>query len=369
MWRLGLKAEKPYYPAHGYIEKIEYWALVWGTAVMAMTGTLLWFNNWTLSMMPKVWMDVTRSIHYYEAVLATARNCDLAHVHRYLRSRRLSDGSGMVDRIQPPAHERGAARSRDEAVQRLIEGTKIHFWGVLDAPLEGVSRSTRLPVEQHHQFGWRCAGDHSHSVVAGSAANLRKGRAGQMPTRAFWSSCCCPGVFFAGLALIPLGIHFYRVRHRNELPPIFPEIDLQNARFRRLVLFIAVTTVLNLIIGAQLSYRAVTYMESATFCGQTCHTVMKPEYTAYQNSPHARVACVNCHIGPGANWFVKSKLSGSWQLISVTFNLYERPIPTPVKALRPARGKHARSATGRRSSRATACMSSTSSPMTSRLST
>lgn len=146
-----------------------------------------------------------------------------------------------------------------------------------------------------------------------------------------------PALFFAGLALIPLGIHFYRVRHQNELPPIFPDIDLQNARFRRLLLFVGVTTILNLIIGAQLSYRAVTYMESATFCGQTCHTVMKPEYTAYQNSPHARVACVNCHIGPGANWFVKSKLSGTWQVISVTFNLYERPIPTPVKALRPAR--------------------------------
>jgi cytochrome b subunit of formate dehydrogenase/protein-arginine kinase activator protein McsA len=72
LWRLGLKAEKPYYSPHGYIEKIEYWALVWGTAVMALTGTLLWFNNWTLSRMPKVWMDVTRSIHYYEAVLATA---------------------------------------------------------------------------------------------------------------------------------------------------------------------------------------------------------------------------------------------------------------------------------------------------------
>jgi cytochrome b subunit of formate dehydrogenase/protein-arginine kinase activator protein McsA len=72
LWRLGLKAEKPYYSPHGYIEKIEYWALVWGTAVMALTGSVLWFNNWTLSMMPKVWMDVMRSIHYYEAVLATA---------------------------------------------------------------------------------------------------------------------------------------------------------------------------------------------------------------------------------------------------------------------------------------------------------
>jgi hypothetical protein len=146
-----------------------------------------------------------------------------------------------------------------------------------------------------------------------------------------------PGIFFAGLALIPLGIHFYRRSHRNSLPPVFPEIDLRNERFRRLLLFVAVTTVLNVVIGGQLSYRAVSYMETPTFCGQTCHTVMKPEFTAYQNSPHARVACVSCHIGPGANWFVKSKLSGTWQVISVTFNLYQRPIPTPVKALRPAR--------------------------------
>ena len=146
-----------------------------------------------------------------------------------------------------------------------------------------------------------------------------------------------PGLFFLGLVLIPLGIHIYRRRHRNELPPVFPAIELANPRFRRLLLFIAVTTGINIIIGGQLSYRAVSYMETPVFCGQTCHTVMKPEFTAYQNSPHARVPCVSCHIGPGANWFVKSKLSGTWQVISVTFNLYERPIPTPVKALRPAR--------------------------------
>jgi len=49
------------------------------------------------------------------------------------------------------------------------------------------------------------------------------------------------------------------------------------------------------------------------------------------------VPCVKCHIGPGANWFVKSKLSGAWQVVSVTFDLYDRPIPTPVHNLRPAR--------------------------------
>ena len=78
-------------------------------------------------------------------------------------------------------------------------------------------------------------------------------------------------------------------------------------------------------------------MESTQFCGQTCHSVMDPEYTAYQRSPHARVACVECHIGPGAPWFVRSKLSGSYQVLAVTFNLYPRPIPTPIHNLRPAR--------------------------------
>ena len=78
-------------------------------------------------------------------------------------------------------------------------------------------------------------------------------------------------------------------------------------------------------------------MDTTHFCGQTCHTVMAPEYSAYQNSPHARVECVECHIGPGAGWFVRSKLSGLRQVFAVTFHTYSRPIPSPVKYLRPAR--------------------------------
>jgi hypothetical protein len=64
---------------------------------------------------------------------------------------------------------------------------------------------------------------------------------------------------------------------------------------------------------------------------------MEPEFIAYQNSPHSRVECVGCHIGPGASWFVKSKLSGVRQVFAVAFKTYERPIPSPVKELRPAR--------------------------------
>ena len=84
------------------------------------------------------------------------------------------------------------------------------------------------------------------------------------------------------------------------------------------------------------SYRAFEWTESVEFCGKTCHEVMEPEFTAYQNSPHARVACVNCHVGPGAGWYVQSKLSGAYQVYSVLANAYSQPIATPIHNLRPA---------------------------------
>jgi hypothetical protein len=100
---------------------------------------------------------------------------------------------------------------------------------------------------------------------------------------------------------------------------------------------VAGLTIANLVIFGIASYRGVEYMDSARFCGQTCHTVMQPEFTAYQQSPHQRVSCVQCHIGPGAGWFVRSKVSGVRQIVAVAFHTYERPIPTPVEQLRPAR--------------------------------
>jgi len=147
-----------------------------------------------------------------------------------------------------------------------------------------------------------------------------------------------PGVFFAGLALIPLGIWLRYRRERKAGPVEWAEPARWNmSDVRRIAAFVAVTTVANLMIGSQLSYRAVSYMDSVTFCGLTCHKIMIPEYTAYQQSPHSRVDCVNCHIGPGASWFVRSKLSGVNQVFNYMLNTYPRPIPTPVQSLRPAR--------------------------------
>jgi hypothetical protein len=150
-----------------------------------------------------------------------------------------------------------------------------------------------------------------------------------------------PGIFILGLVLIPIGILRQRRRDRRmeargEVPAA-PILDFNDPRTRNRALVFTALTAINVIILAVATYEGVDTMESTEFCGEACHSVMAPEYTAYQRSSHARVACVDCHIGPGADWFVKSKLSGAWQVISVNFDLYPRPIPTPIHNLRPAR--------------------------------
>jgi nitrate/TMAO reductase-like tetraheme cytochrome c subunit len=148
-----------------------------------------------------------------------------------------------------------------------------------------------------------------------------------------------PGVFLLGLLLIPIGIGLRRrqLREKGELPTTYPAIDLKMPMVRNSLLFIGLATILNVMIFGLASYKGVSYMDSKEFCGLSCHTVMAPEYSAYENSPHSRVECVECHIGPGAGWFVRSKLSGLRQVYAVTFHTYSRPIPSPVEFLRPAR--------------------------------
>jgi hypothetical protein len=148
-----------------------------------------------------------------------------------------------------------------------------------------------------------------------------------------------PAMFLAGLALIPLGMVRRRRRdvRAGRLPADFPPVDLRSPATRETLLFVVVASGVNLILFLAATYRGVHVMESVEFCGRTCHTVMQPEHTAYQATSHARVPCVSCHIGPGAPWFVRSKISGAYQVVAVAFDLYPRPIPTPIDNLRPSR--------------------------------
>jgi hypothetical protein len=147
-----------------------------------------------------------------------------------------------------------------------------------------------------------------------------------------------PAILVVGLLIAAAGVwrEHRRARAGKQVEHHFPSIDFNNPRHRTAFTFIAVGTILLLGFTAFGSFQAYEHTDSDQFCGQSCHSVMEPEFTAYQYSPHARVGCVKCHIGPGAGWFVRSKLSGTYQLYAVTFNKYPRPIPTPIENLRPA---------------------------------
>jgi hypothetical protein len=148
-----------------------------------------------------------------------------------------------------------------------------------------------------------------------------------------------PAILVTGLALIPIGAALERRRRQHLKPgdiPTYPQLDLNAPATRRSVIAFLVFAVVFVALSAAGSYRAYQYSDSVRFCGETCHRVMRPEYTTYLQSPHARVECVQCHVGPGAGWYVRSKLSGAYQVYSVAFSKYPRPITTPVANLRPA---------------------------------
>lgn len=145
-----------------------------------------------------------------------------------------------------------------------------------------------------------------------------------------------PGIMIMGLLLIPIGMLRTR-KQKKKKEEAWPHIDLNNSTHRNAFFIFITGSIIFIFLSAFGSYEAFHFTESVEFCGTLCHKVMIPEYTAYQNSPHARVACVECHVGEGADWYVRSKLSGLYQVYSVTFNKYPRPIPTPIHNLRPAR--------------------------------
>jgi nitrate/TMAO reductase-like tetraheme cytochrome c subunit len=148
-----------------------------------------------------------------------------------------------------------------------------------------------------------------------------------------------PAIFIFGLVLIPIGMFFERRRRAAGHPARvgWPRLDLNNPVQRRGVFIVLVMTFVNVVIISLAAYRGIEFMDSTSFCGQVCHEVMEPEFMAYQDGPHSRISCVQCHIGPGAPYLVKAKIDGVRQVFAVLMDSHSRPIPSPVHTLRPAR--------------------------------
>src|SRR4051812_37927001 len=147
-----------------------------------------------------------------------------------------------------------------------------------------------------------------------------------------------PGFLIAGLGLAFFGAwaqRRWRIKHAATMPDKW-RLDFSNPAQRRMMILFGAGAVGFIMLSAFGSYQTYHYSESVQFCGEVCHRAMNPEFVAYQRSAHARVDCVECHIGSGAKWFIKAKLNGTHQLIAYTLNNYNRPIATPLTKIRPA---------------------------------
>ncbi len=142
-----------------------------------------------------------------------------------------------------------------------------------------------------------------------------------------------PALMIIGLILIPVGMLInlkknatkegYKKRRK-------PTIDLNDKRHQNAFVIFIFSTLIFLFLTSIGSYEAFHYTESVQFCGTLCHKVMDPEYVTYQHSAHAHVACVECHVGAGASWYVKSKVSGLYQVYAALFDKHMpiNPLPT-----------------------------------------
>ncbi len=148
-----------------------------------------------------------------------------------------------------------------------------------------------------------------------------------------------PSVMGFGFFVAIIGALLERRRRRRQPDsPIapYPVLDLNDPSRRRSLVTLIAGGFIFLFLTAFGSYRAFEYTESVSFCGEQCHTVMKPEFISHQAAPHASIKCVDCHVGGGPEWYVRSKFNGMRQLYAVTFDTYDRPIKTPIHNMRNA---------------------------------
>jgi nitrate/TMAO reductase-like tetraheme cytochrome c subunit len=136
------------------------------------------------------------------------------------------------------------------------------------------------------------------------------------------------GVLFAlGLVATPIGLYRARRKLRQRIGETFSD---RKPGWRRFFVFLAVISILNVLVASQMTMRAVHVMESKQFCA-SCH-VMTPVARAHARGPHAGILCVDCHVGEGATGFIKAKLAGTRQLYQVMTDTVHMPLATAIES-------------------------------------
>ncbi|MFV0389345.1 MAG: NapC/NirT family cytochrome c [Pyrinomonadaceae bacterium] len=198
----------------------------------------------------------------------------------------------------------------------------------------------KVPSLYHNYISWA-----GLAIIAGSITGiimlllLEYTSDTESPYLGIFTYILLPGVMIFGIAVLVLGMIFERRRRRRMKPDEiaeFPVLDLNVPRRRRALAAFLIGSFAFLFVSAFGSYRAFEYSESVEFCGEVCHKVMKPEFVAYNHDSHAKIACVECHVGGGAESYVKAKLNGVRQLWGVITDDYSIPVQTPVHQMRPA---------------------------------
>ena len=171
-----------------------------------------------------------------------------------------------------------------------------------------------------------------------------------------------PMFLLAGLAIVLLGyiLETRRIRKGgvDRRTEFIWHVDLSRKRDRRILVLFLGGSVGFLFLTALGSYETYHLMETNSFCGETCHTPMEPEYKAYQHSAHAQVDCVACHIGPGTKAYIRHQGQRGetalppdhWAISTGRSRLSTRTCGWPRKPARPATGPRSISATCRRPS-------------------
>ena len=134
-----------------------------------------------------------------------------------------------------------------------------------------------------------------------------------------------PAFFVAGLILVPIGLYL-RSRVEGGVRAVWAAVVWDDARLLRLSLVVLSATMVNVVLMSAASYQGLQYLDSNQFCGVVCHNPMSPQFEAHQFSPHASVACVDCHVGPGPSSFLRSKVAGLGRVKAVLLDSYDRPL-------------------------------------------